>query len=250
MLAVATVRWAEKIAGRDDKTMVPYPKISPASVGWISEEQMIEVDRVMIEDLDITLFQMMENAGRNLARVVLDMYQPATVSVAAGTGGNGGGGLVAARHLANAGVDVTVIVTAVDRLNPVPRHQFDVLGRIGVGSSETLLPAEVTIDAIIGYSLRGAPRGRSAELIEAVNATTVPTVALDTPSGVNVTTGDVPGVAVEADATVTLCLPKSGLRDHPLVGELLLADISVPPQVTQPLGGAPDFRPSPILYLK
>ncbi len=226
----------------------PYPRIDRASVGWISEEQMIEVDRVMIEDLDITLFQMMENAGRNLARVVIDVFAPATVAVAAGTGGNGGGGLVAARHLANAGIDVSVVVTSPERLTPVPQHQFDVLTRMGVEARPELPAADVTIDAIIGYSLRGAPRGRSAELIEAV-AANGPVVSLDNPSGVNVTTGEVPGVAVQADVTMTLCLPKTGLRDHPAVGELLLADISVPRSVTAALGGAPNFRASPIVQL-
>jgi NAD(P)H-hydrate epimerase len=226
----------------------PYVRVPADSVGWITEEQMIEVDRVMMEDLEITLFQMMENAGRNLARVALDTFAPSSVSVAAGTGGNGGGGLVAARHLANAGVQVTVTVTSPERLTPVPRHQFDVLGRMGVGVSNELTPADLIIDAVIGYSLRGAPRGRSAELIDAINAGG-PTVSLDNPSGVDVTSGEVEGAAVEADATMTLCLPKTGLRNHANVGALLVADISVPRSVTDPLGGAPDFAPSPILHL-
>ena len=55
---------------------------------------MIEVDRVMVEDLKIELIQMMENAGRNLARLVLDLFNPASASVYAGSGGNGGGGVV------------------------------------------------------------------------------------------------------------------------------------------------------------
>ena len=75
----------------------PFPTIDPESVGWISEEAMIEVDRVMIDDLGIGLIQMMENAGRNLARVVLDSCSPDSVAVACGSGGNGGGDMVAAR---------------------------------------------------------------------------------------------------------------------------------------------------------
>ena len=209
---------------------------------------MVEVDRIMIEDLGITLFQMMENAGRNLARVVLDVFDARSVAVAAGTGGNGGGGLVAARHLANAGVEVSVTLAARERRTPVPRHQLEVLERMGVAIVDALAPADVTVDAIIGYSLHGAPHGRSAALIEAVNAAG-PVVSLDTPSGVKVTRGEVPGVAVIADATLTLCLPKTGLRDHPNAGALLLADISVPRSVTAPLGGAPDFRASPIVRL-
>lgn len=229
---------------------VPYPSIDPSTIGWISEDQMIAVDRMMIEDLQITLFQMMENAGRNLARVVLDLHRPASVAVAAGTGGNGGGGMVAARHLANAGVDVTLTVTSPDRLTPVPQHQFDVLQRMGIVTSDQVhADADVVIDAVIGYSLRGAPRGRSAELIASINAAGSRVVSLDNPSGVDVTTGDVPGEAVQADTTMTLCLPKSGLRGHPFVGHLLVADISVPPAITVPLGGAPNFASGPILHL-
>ena len=78
-------------------------QVNADAIGWISETDMIEVDRVMIEDLHIELIQMMENAGRSLALVVRELASPdAKVVVAAGSGGNGGGGLVAARHLTNA----------------------------------------------------------------------------------------------------------------------------------------------------
>ena len=83
------------------------PTVPGDALAWITEVDMIEVDRVMIDDLHIELVQMMENAGRNLARLVLDRVSPSSVVVIAGSGGNGGGGLVAARHLANAGVEVT-----------------------------------------------------------------------------------------------------------------------------------------------
>ena len=109
-----------------------HPIIDPGDVAWITETDMIEVDRTMIEDLRIELLQMMENAGRNLGRLVLDLAAPTRVAVAAGSGGSGGGGLVAARHLANAGVDVTVTTTRqwwcrstrpVDSTSPPARHR-------------------------------------------------------------------------------------------------------------------------------
>ncbi len=231
--------------------MVPvrFRSIRSDDVGWINEEEMIEVDRVMIEDLGIVLLQMMENAGRNLARVVLDIYQPNSVAVACGSGGNGGGGMVAARHLANAGVEVSVTATrAPAELVGVPSMQMEILQKMRVRQEPELADADVTIDAVIGYSLRGAPSGPSLGLIEAVNGRDG-VVALDTPSGVNVTTGETPGAFVTAETTMTLALPKTGLRGHPAVGRLLLADISVPRSVTEPLGGAPDFSASPILTL-
>lgn len=231
-------------------TRLVVPDLARDRVAWIDEATMIEVDRIMIEDLRIGLIQMMENAGRHLARVVLEGTSPSTVAVAAGSGGNGGGGLVAARHLANAGVEVVVATTRPgSSMGPVPAHQLDILHRMGVASVEHLPPADVSIDAVIGYSLRGAPRGRSAQLIEAMGgAGTV--VALDTPSGLDVTTGAIPGVVVRADATVTLALPKVGLRHAGQVGELYLADISVPPSVGGGFGvDAPPFDHNGLLHL-
>ena len=104
---------------------------------------------------------------------------------------------------------------------------------------------------MIGYSLRGAPRGASEALILAVardRRSAAPVISLDTPSGLDVTTGEAPGAVVDADATLTLALPKVGLRGSPHVGELYLADISVPPSVTAGYGSTPPpFRAGPIL---
>jgi len=228
---------------------VAYPVIPQDSVGWITEAEMIEVDRVMIDDLGIELLQMMENAGRNLARSAIDLFAPSTVWIAAGTGGNGGGGMVAARHLTNAGVDVTITTTrSGGELSGAPLHQFEILRRMGVRIADEPVAGDLAIDALVGYSLRGTPRGRTAELVGAFSEQSL-TLSLDTPSGIDVTTGETPGAFVSADATMTLALPKTGLRDHTAVGRLLLADISVPHSVTAPLGGAPDFRASPILGL-
>ena len=232
-----------------------YPMVDADSIGWLSEEQMIEVDRVMIEDLHIELIQMMENAGRNLARLTLALHSPKTATVYAGTGGNGGGGLVAARHLTNAGVQVHVaLARGRDDYAGVPGHQLDILERMGLDVSAPdaapVSDVDVSIDALIGYSLRGAPRGRSAELIDMINQADAAVVALDTPSGINVSTGEAPGVVVQAGATLTLALPKDGLRGSPYVGELYLGDISVPPVVMTNLGAAaPEFGQSPLLHI-
>ena len=227
-----------------------YPTVPADRVAWITAQEMIEVDRVMIEDLHIELIQMMENAGRNLARVAIDVFGPSSVAVAAGSGGNGGGGLVAARHLANAGLDVTVTTSRpVGEITGVPAHQLGILRRMGVPVSDTLSGADVTIDALIGYSLRGAPHGHTAGLIEQITSRRQ-VLALDTPSGLDVDTGESPGVVVGADVTMTLALPKAGLRGAPDVGALLLADISVPRSVTAALGAnPPDFRASPVVRL-
>ena len=109
-------------------------------------------------------------------------------------------------------------------------------------------PVDLLIDAVIGYSLRGAPRGRSLDLIEAMNSSDTPVLALDVPSGVDATTGEAPGAAVRADATLTLAAPKTGLRTAYGVGDLFVADISVPQSVFTGLGHrAPDFSAATIV---
>jgi NAD(P)H-hydrate epimerase len=229
-----------------------YPVVDVDAVGWLTETEMIEVDRVMAEDLGIELIQMMENAGRNLAQLVVDLFAPGTATVLAGSGGNGGGGLVAARHLANRGVDVTVTLgQRAGAMGPVPAHQFDILERMGLPVHPEPRRADVVVDALIGYSLKGEPRGRIGELIGWVGEVGGLVVSLDTPSGVNVTEGSVPGVAVDADATMTLALPKIGLRHAPQVGELYVADISVPPSVFATIGvdPAPDFSKNSIIHV-
>jgi NAD(P)H-hydrate epimerase len=93
---------------------------------------------------------------------------------------------------------------------------------------------DLIIDGIIGYSLKGAPYGSAKELIRWVNAQDAPVLSLDAPSGVDATKGTIFDPAVRATATLTLALPKEGLRAEgvdALVGELYVADISVPPQL-------------------
>lgn len=228
----------------------PYPTVRGDELAWITETDMVEVDRVMIEDLRIELLQMMENAGRNLARLVLDLTVPSRVAVAAGSGGNGGGGLVAARHLANAGVDVVVTTTRpLEEMSAAAGHQLEIVQRMGVATSPEVVVADVTIDAVIGYSLRDAPTGRSAVLIGQVNDAASSVISLDTPSGLNVTTGAMPGAVVGADATLTLALPKVGLRSASSVGDLYLGDISVPRSAVERYGPTPEFARSSILRI-
>jgi NAD(P)H-hydrate epimerase len=202
----------------------------------LTTDQMREVDRAMIEDLHIELVQMMENAGRNLAELAIARFSPTSVTVLAGPGGNGGGGLVAARHLANRGCKVRVVLATPEVLTAVPAHQLDILARMGVPTDDDARPADLVVDALIGYSLRGNPSGRAADMIGWANGQRAPVVALDTPSGLDVTTGLAGSPSVQATATLTLALPKVGLLDAPSVGELYLADISVPVVVYKRMG--------------
>ena len=214
-------------------------------MSYVTTEQMIEVDRAMMEDYQIELIQMMENAGRNLATLARARFfggdlQGMRVVVLAGTGGNGGGALVCARRLHNWGAQVQVFVTKPDSaFTPIPAHQLDILRRMQVSvypssALEQAQTADLIVDGVIGYSLKGNPRDTAAELITWANKQDAPILALDAPSGVDTTTGTVFDPAIQAVATMTLALPKEGLRAPGVdekVGELYLADISVPPSL-------------------
>lgn len=214
-------------------------------IPFLTTDQMREVDRAMIEDYHIELIQMMENAGRHLAHLARRRFlagdpRGRRVLVLAGSGGNGGGGLVCARRLHNWGVGVQVVTTRPDDgYRGIPAHQLDILRRMGVtvnpADEITGLPAaDLIVDAIIGYSLSGAPRGTAARLIRWANAHGAPILSLDTPSGLDTTTGHAYDPAIRATATLTLALPKEGLRAPgaaAFVGELYLADIGVPPDL-------------------
>ncbi|MDH3383036.1 MAG: NAD(P)H-hydrate epimerase [Deltaproteobacteria bacterium] len=148
--------------------------------------------------------------------------------------------MVCARRLHNWGAQVMVHVTRPDaKFTPVPAHQLDILRRMNVPvhPGEAVAgddPADLVIDGVIGYSLQGAPTGTAGKLIRWANAQNAPVLSLDAPSGIDTTTGTVFDPAVRATATMTLALPKEGLRAPGVkanVGELYLADISVPPSL-------------------
>ncbi len=209
----------------------------------VTTEQMREIDRVAIEEVGPNLYQMMENAGRNLALTVLATigatWASTPVVVLAGSGGNGGGGICAARHLANRGAKVTVALTDPMGLTPAPRQQLGVYRGAGgnVASVDELegLEPGVVVDAVIGYSLGGAPRGAARAMIEWGAAQAVPVVSLDVPSGIDATSGEAPGAHLRASQTLTLALPKTGL-DVAAAGAVSLADIGIPPEVYRRAG--------------
>ncbi len=209
----------------------------------ITSKQMSEVDRIAVEETGPNLFQMMENAGRNLALFAIEELgnNPNTSSVVilCGTGGNGGGGICAARHLANRNINVTVCISNNEKLKPVTAFQrklflFAEGKEINVGMLAEEKP-DLIIDAVIGYNLHDAPHGNSLRMIEWANKTNTKILSLDVPSGVNATTGETPGNFVKADKTLTLALPKTGLLPA-VTGKLILADIGIPKKVYEIAG--------------
>jgi len=155
------------------------------------------------------LDELMERAGTAVAETVLRSF-PGRVTVVCGGGSNGGDGRVCARVLREAGRDV---------------HVVDAVGDLG--------EPDVIVDALLGIGLRDAPREDAARMIELMNASGRPVVAVDVPSGVNASTGTVPGAAVRAAATVTFGAAKVGLAVAPgrfHAGAVQIAPIGLRPR--------------------
>jgi NAD(P)H-hydrate epimerase len=209
----------------------------------LTTEQMREVDRIAVEDFGLGILQMMENAGRNLAQFAATYFEqrPVRLAILVGPGGNGGGGLCSARHLHNHGFEVSLILSkSAERLGDAARSQLKILEEAAIHPlrddqfEHAIAQADVVIDALIGYSLQGAPRGVASDLIEMCNKLANQVISLDIPSGVDSTNGERPGAAVRAESTLTLALPKSGLNE--VEGEIYLADIGIPPEAYHQLG--------------
>lgn len=231
------------------------------SASPISAETMTGTDR-RAQALGVPGWRLMEHAGAASAAVVRavaadrDRWGSGPVLVLAGSGNNGGDGSVAARHLATLGADVVVVLVASDprprtadalrawnRLDQTPRvtrmHAATAgdLAILGRGIEK----ASVIVDALLGTGIAG-PAGPGARvlrdpvrsavaLVRRARAAGVPVVALDTPTAVDLTTGEPSDPVVRADATVTFHRPKLGLRTRAgraLAGRVLVAPIGIP----------------------
>ncbi|MBN1586241.1 MAG: NAD(P)H-hydrate epimerase [Candidatus Omnitrophica bacterium] len=226
------------------------------AVPMVSADLMREIDRMVVEETGPNLYQMMENAGWNTALQAIDIlgegWSYARVVVLAGPGGNGGGGVCAARHLANRGVDVGLCLASPGNLCETTDYQRMVFQSTGGNEVAAAgLPGEsvdLIVDALLGYNLQAAPTGIFVSLIQWANASGKPILSLDIPTGVDASTGETPGEYIQPRHTLALALPKSGL--HPgRTGELFLTDIGIPSGVYHRMGlpytGSPfgrDFR--------
>ena len=217
----------------------------------VTGDYMKEMDRQAIEDCGIPGLTLMENAGQSAAREILRWHQGlrdgGRVLILAGKGNNGGDGFVVARKFKEAGLSVDVILFG-------PREKIGGDARINLTRweemagpvTEVLTPEDLSewktglgdydllVDALFGTGLNQGVRGLHAEAIQAMNQAEVPRAALDIPSGLHSTTGEILGVAVEADLTVTFGLPKLGMVLYPgveVVGNLVVVDIGFPPAV-------------------
>ncbi len=214
----------------------------------LNSRQMKDIDRIAIEDLGIAGAVLMENAGAQVARAILDRFPcpgDERIVIVAGKGNNGGDGLVAARHLFNAGAKPTILLVAkADEVKGDARVNLAIVRRLGIpilevpGAPEwrraksNLTQATVVVDALFGTGLDKPLEGFWAEVVDAINRARGFIVAVDIPSGLSSDTFETIGPCVKADLTVCLAAPKIPHIFPPAgdsTGELLMADISIPP---------------------
>lgn len=211
----------------------------------LTTAQMMEVDRLMVETYHISLSQMMENAGRGLAdharQQLGGQVEARRITVLCGPGNNGGGGMVAARHLHNWRAQLNIaLASKPDRLKDVPLQQWSILEALHLDRQRfELESSDLVLDALLGYGSRGDPRSPVREWIERANASGIPILSLDSPSGLDTTTGQPGRPCIRAARTLALALPKTGLlapaaKDY--TGSIDLADIGVPPELYREMG--------------
>jgi NAD(P)H-hydrate epimerase len=246
----------EPVIAAPTQWRLPDLPIPRGPIPSVDRETMLAADRIATDRVGVNLLQMMENAGHQVAELTR-MTLGGSVSgrlvvVLAGTGNNAGGGMVAARRLAGWGADVCIIFARpLLRLRPGPCTQIEPMLAAGVRAAVAghdrshaeitgeILRADAVIDALIGYSLHGAPDGVYEPLIKLAGLGHGAVISLDIPSGIDATTGARPGSAVSADATLALALPKTGMsraEGRRFSGVGYLADIGLPASIFVELG--------------
>jgi NAD(P)H-hydrate epimerase len=222
----------------------------------LTAAQMREADRFTIEDIGIPSLVLMENAGRQVVAAIEATYESqlaGRVAVLCGRGNNGGDGFVIARTLLQRGVDTSVfVIGALGDVRGDARTNLDILGRLGVTVVEIadeqtwelhfseISQCTLIVDAILGTGLKAAVSGMLETVIADVNASDIPIVSVDLPSGLSSDTPHLPGDCVDAAMTVTLAAPKLPLVLPPgeaYAGDVVIADIGIPVEVIEGLEG-------------
>ncbi len=211
------------------------------------EMQAIELNA---EYLGVPSIQLMENAGAAVASQVALRFRPedSRIVILAGTGGKGGDGMVTARHLADRGFKVRLLLIghpegirreAVRRNWETLRLMADSVS-VSVAEDSSFIPAvegEVIVDALLGTGFRSQLQPPVSQAVEAINAAGGFKVAIDLPTGVDPDNGDFSGRPVRADLTVTFHRPKAGIsKASELAGEVVVAPIGVPPEAETLVG--------------
>ncbi len=209
---------------------------------------MQAIDKRAIEEHGIAGLVLMENAGRSLVEALQDKFselESSRILIVAGKGNNGGDGFVMARHMAQTGVHVEVLLTGRRQdLKGEARTNADIAHGLGIAVHEVdagnlksfdhkLRHADLIVDAVFGTGLSKPAAGLYQQLFEALNALDTFVVSVDIPSGLDSDSGQIIGPHVQADWTLALALAKRSHLMHPAaqaMGEVWVLDIGIPPQ--------------------
>ncbi len=215
--------------------MAGLRKVDKRTFITVAQAQLF--DKNAQQKLGISSLVLMENAGRSVAEEALKMLRgKKRVVVVCGVGNNGGDGLVAARHLLNAGVKVEVyLLGEPSKLKPDPKTNFNILIKMETATFRRRFPGrlkkvDLIIDAIFGIGIKSDVRSPVSNVIEFINRSRRPVLSVDVPSGLDADTGNVLGVAVKARKTVTFVASKKGFSkaDGPkYCGKIEVRDIGV-----------------------
>ena len=213
----------------------------------LNAAQMREADRFTIEDIGIPSLVLMENAGRQVVAAMEAAYESrlsGRVAVLCGRGNNGGDGFVVARTLMQRGIDASVFVIGpIAEVRGDAKTNLDILGRLGITVVEIndeqswelhfseISQCTLIVDAIFGTGLKSALGGMMETVVADVNASAIPIVSIDLPSGLSADTPQLIGDCIDASMTVTLAAPKLPLvlppgEEH--AGDVVIADIGIP----------------------
>lgn len=217
----------------------------------LTAEEMRKIEQFQMKEIGIPETIWMEHAGKRVAdKIMEDFPKPQKAVVLAGTGKNGGDGMVVARHLLFAGWDVRVWITGSPSKFPdVASIFYQIVQRrtkiyfYPTDDEQKLIKqlkdANVVVDALIGIGIKKTLYPETEAFIELVNKQHQGKVyAIDIPSGVNADTGEVSSTAIKADVTITMGYPKWGHflpQGAKYRGELWLADIGLAPDLPEPL---------------
>lgn len=201
--------------------------------------QMAAADAAAIE-AGVPGTALMENAGRAVAEAIMERFDPVSVVVLCGPGNNGGDGFVVARRLVEAGWQVRLgLLGSLDRLRGDAAGAATAWsGGVEPLDASLLRRAGLVVDALFGAGLSRPLEGDAKAMVEAVGQAAVPVVAVDIPSGVHGDSGEILGAAAPAAMTVTFHRPRPGhflLPGRMYCGELVVADIGIPEEVTDRL---------------
>lgn len=210
------------------------------------EMRVLELNSIA---LGVPTIRLMEAAGASVAwEINKRASKKSNVTVFAGRGGNGGDGIVAARHLVELGHNVTLILTFKPREASHPDTAENLKTIMNMKDSIELrvctevrdyepVNTDFVVDAILGVGVKGKLREPVRTAIKTINESKGFKVAVDVPSGLNPETGEVSDLAVKADLTVTMHALKPGLLKAPsYTGEIVIASIGIPPEASKYVG--------------